>query len=70
MSQADGPCQGGASKEKKKRLGILFTMWWAIWKERNRRVFESKEMSAYQLSCWILNELKQLEASGVLSSYN
>jgi hypothetical protein len=54
MAQADGPCQwvrrllqGGSTKEKKRRLGILFTFWWAIWKERNRRVFESKKMLAY-----------------------
>jgi hypothetical protein len=26
-------------KERQRRLGILFTSWWLIWKERNTRVF-------------------------------
>jgi hypothetical protein len=28
--------QGGSAKEKKRRTGILITVWWMIWKERNR----------------------------------
>lgn len=36
------PCN---ATEKKRRLEILFTTWWQIWKERNRRTFEHKEQS-------------------------
>jgi hypothetical protein len=38
--------QGAAMKEKKKNLEILFTFWWKIWKERSRRTFDQKEISA------------------------
>jgi hypothetical protein len=43
------------SKEKRRKLGILFTFWWLIWKERNKRVFEQKEASVLQL-CNLIQE--------------
>lgn len=49
---ADGPIQWvqqllqqGAKTEQRRRLGILFTTWWHVWKERNRRVFDRDEKS-------------------------
>jgi hypothetical protein len=36
----------GSRKEKRVNLGLLFSFWWQIWKERNRRVFVAKELSA------------------------
>jgi hypothetical protein len=44
-------------KERKRRLIVLFTFWWMIWKERNRRIFEGKERSALQLARLIQDEI-------------
>jgi hypothetical protein len=34
-----------SSKERKKKLGLLFLFWWSVWKERNRRFFsESRDV--------------------------
>jgi hypothetical protein len=38
--------QGSKKEKKKERLGLLFVFWWMIGKEHNRRIFESKEISA------------------------
>jgi hypothetical protein len=46
--------KSGSKKEKRKKVGILFTFWWLIWKERNRRIFEFKETSAHGLAVLIL----------------
>jgi hypothetical protein len=43
----------GSRKDRKKNLGILITFWWSIWKERNKRIFEDKEMFAQDLACLI-----------------
>jgi hypothetical protein len=37
-------------KEKQRRLVVLFNFWWMIRKERNNRIFESKEKSTPQLA--------------------
>jgi hypothetical protein len=34
-------------------MGILSTFWWVIWKERNGRVFEGKEVPAHGLAIQI-----------------
>jgi hypothetical protein len=43
----------GTDKEKRKKGRILFTSWWQIWKERNRRIFDHKEASVLQVSSFI-----------------
>jgi hypothetical protein len=45
-------------KEKKRKLGILFTFWWMIWKERNRRIFEDSHLSAQQLARMARDEIQ------------
>jgi hypothetical protein len=35
---------------KRMKLGILFTFWWHIWKETNRRFFDNKEQSIPRLA--------------------
>jgi hypothetical protein len=64
MSAVGGPIQwvkqlffGGTKKEKKRKLGILFTFWWMIWKERNSRIFEDKQRSVSQLIRLIQEEI-------------
>jgi hypothetical protein len=47
----------GTLKERKAKMGILFMFWWAIWKERNRRIFDNKELSAIQLADLIVEEI-------------
>jgi hypothetical protein len=49
----------GTAKEKRKRLGVLFSFWWQVWKESNRRIFEGKEKSVPQVA----NLLKEHIAS-------
>jgi hypothetical protein len=39
----------GSKKEKKKRLGMLCTFWWRLWRERNKRVIENKQSSVLQV---------------------
>jgi hypothetical protein len=40
----------GSKKEKKRKLGMLCTFWWLLWKERNQRVFENKHSSVLQVA--------------------
>jgi hypothetical protein len=40
-------------KRRKKEVGLLFIFWWMIGKDRNRRIFESKEILAQV--CWELD---------------
>lgn len=48
----------GVTKHKRKKLGIPFTVWWHIWKERNRRTFEGVEKSIHQVHILISEALK------------
>jgi hypothetical protein len=44
-------------KERKRRLGDLFSFWWWIWKEQNSRIFEDKERLVIQLDRLIQDEI-------------
>jgi hypothetical protein len=77
MIQSGGPknwvnelLHSGSSKTKKINLGALFSFWWMIWREQNRRIFQHKELSPLQLSTHILDEIKliSLEAGSDSSS--
>lgn len=35
---------------RRKLAGILFSFWWQIWKERNRRIFDQREQSFRQVA--------------------
>jgi hypothetical protein len=50
-------------KREKKKLGILFTFWWNIWKERNHKIFEHKEASVSRLASEIIEAVKNLEVA-------
>jgi hypothetical protein len=39
------------------RLGVLFSFWWHLWKERNRQIFENKECSVPQLASMFREEI-------------
>jgi hypothetical protein len=39
----------GSKQVKRIKMGTLSTFWWNIWKKRNHRVFDSKELSIPQL---------------------
>jgi hypothetical protein len=45
-------------KEKREKLGILFTFWWPLWKERNRRTFDHKETSTSCLASMICDTIR------------
>jgi hypothetical protein len=48
----------GSKKEKLCKVGILFTFWWMIWKERNRRIFENSELSTPCLALLIIETIR------------
>jgi hypothetical protein len=48
------------TKKSTKKSGILFSFWWQIWKERNRRMFDQKEASVLQVSS-LIHEAIQLQ---------
>jgi hypothetical protein len=54
--------QSGSRKEKRKKLEILFSFWWMIWKERNKRIFEHVEISASQLG-YLIQEVISMQLS-------
>jgi hypothetical protein len=65
MAAEGGPTQwysmqlrSGSRKEKQRRMGVLFTFWWWVWKERNYRTFEGRERSAMQLAQIIQDEVR------------
>jgi hypothetical protein len=47
----------GSKQAKRIKIGTLSTFWWNIWKERNYRVFDSKELSIPQLSTLLCDDL-------------
>jgi hypothetical protein len=56
----------GNKTQKRANLGLLFTFWWNVWKERNRRIFYHKARSVPQLFDWILEELVSYAREGIL----
>jgi hypothetical protein len=47
----------GNKQVRKIKLGILVSFWWHLWKERNRRIFDSKEQYVPQLADAIQGEI-------------
>lgn len=46
----DAITRTGSKTLKRKLLGILFSFWWQVWKERNRRIFDHNEQSFKQFA--------------------
>jgi hypothetical protein len=61
--------QGGSAKDKKKRCGILLSIWWMIWKERNNRIFDQQERSAQRLATCILDLISLHQLVGVIPEW-
>jgi hypothetical protein len=58
----------GSKREKRRKLGILLTFWWMVWKERNRRIFEQEHLSHQALAALIQDSINlQWLAKGQLS---
>jgi hypothetical protein len=73
LQNEEGPLQWlnkilrlGHHRERRKRLGILLTVWWMIWKERNRRIFENHESSAPRLAQCILQAISLHTFAGIM----
>jgi hypothetical protein len=49
--------QNNSKKDRRKALGILFTFWWQLWKEKNRRVFDNYECSIPRLSALLKEDI-------------
>jgi hypothetical protein len=43
--------------ERRKKVGYLFKFWWHIWKERNHRIFDSKEKPVLKLWSLLQDEI-------------
>jgi hypothetical protein len=57
LNHSEGPlgwiqqiASSGTTRQKRKNLDIMFTFWWMVWKERNRRIFEQEELSPQALA--------------------
>jgi hypothetical protein len=72
MSAVGGPdhwvkklIKGASRKERRRRLGILCTLWWMIWKERKSHIFDNKQSSHLQVAALAQGEIKlQLSTFG------
>jgi hypothetical protein len=53
-------------KQKKEKLGLLFSFWWSVWKERNRRSFQHQEKSPQQLARLLLDEIRFMHSAPAL----
>jgi hypothetical protein len=56
----------GNKTQKITSLHLLFTLWWNVWKGRNRRIFDHKECSVPQLYACILEQLVSYARAGIL----
>lgn len=50
----------GSQAHKRRKIGILFSFWWEMWKERNRRVFEGSERSPNAVAALTLEAVKMV----------
>jgi hypothetical protein len=50
--------QEDPGSKKRDNDGVLLTFWWAIWIERNIRVFESSELSAPTLAIDVITRFR------------
>uniref|UniRef100_A0A0A9BGB8 Reverse transcriptase zinc-binding domain-containing protein n=1 Tax=Arundo donax TaxID=35708 RepID=A0A0A9BGB8_ARUDO len=41
---------GVQKKERRNKAGVILYVWWNVWKERNRRIFEGQSMQAIQVA--------------------
>jgi hypothetical protein len=55
---------GSGNRDKKRKTGILITVWWLIWKERNNRIFDRREKSPHQLVLAIREAVGLFQAVG------
>jgi hypothetical protein len=70
FSDAQGPMdwmmrmlEMGDRKEKDRKLGIQFSVWWQLWMERNCIVFEAKECSVPTILGFVQDQLHRLHLS-------
>jgi hypothetical protein len=54
------------TRDKRKNLGIMLNLWWHIWKEMNRSIFENKEQSVPRLVAMLQNDLDLLYQATVM----
>jgi hypothetical protein len=47
-----------SSKEKRRKLGFAFTLWWQVWKERNHSIFEDREASIPQVVSFLKEKIR------------
>jgi flagellar biosynthesis protein FlhB len=43
---------------RKRNVGILCTIWWLVWKEQNKHIFENSESSTQQAASSIEEKVK------------
>lgn len=60
--------RGGTKKEKQINLGRLFTFWWCIWNERNRRNLPTPRMLHTRFSAQLMQNLNMIQLSREMDS--
>jgi hypothetical protein len=53
------------SKTERKKFGLLFMFRWHVWKERNRRTFDNKELSVLSLMIRLNEAADKYESAGL-----
>lgn len=50
----------GSQTEKRRKMGVLFSFWWELWKERNRRIFDNNDRSPAAVATVTLEAIKMI----------
>jgi hypothetical protein len=47
----------GSKSLKRKKLGNMFFFWWHVWKERNSKIFDNKELSVPSVANLLMQDI-------------
>jgi hypothetical protein len=53
----------GSKRERRRKVGILFTFWRQLWKERNQRIFVDEELSVSRVASLIQDRVQALSSA-------
>jgi hypothetical protein len=50
----------GSNKDRRKKIGILFCLWWLVWKEKNPRIFDDRQQFTLQVFALLQDQVSCL----------